>query len=179
MKKGLILSGFLCGTLLSMFLCHMSIGSAPKDCEACECGCNEGFPCQCDHVATKAEPCCCSPDRKTPDPKEDKTVPQIGGPSNYGDISQDQRDIAIDGHPNWYAGKGQIRSDGKLTVNWVERATGREAIGLYDLSDGGIIGHWAWVGEGFISQEDGSLLGAKSSEILRAKKTMPPPMIDF
>lgn len=114
--------------------------------------------------------CCLPPDRPAPQelPKE-TPIPQIAGPSNYGDITQHFRQVAIDGHPNWYAGKGEVSEQtGKLRLEWVQRSTGRPAIGLYDLTDGGIIGHWGWVGDVFIDK--GIMYGPQSSETLRAKK---------
>ncbi len=198
MKTAVTLAAFVSIALVALLAGNPPIpasGVVPRCVPACDCGCNvtgicvcnsppignrvvlngdrAAGPCACRACAAAQEnigDCSATPDRKDPlpPPRKETPIPQSAGPSNWGDITQHLREVQIDGHPSWYAGKGEITKDGKLLLEWICRSDGKPAIGLYVLgADGSIIGHWGWVGEAFIDK--GIMYGPQNSETLRGK----------
>lgn len=107
------------------------------------------------------------PDRPSIEPKKPPAIPQIAGPSQWGDITQVGRSITITGHEHWRVDKGEIKNDGTLQVIWILNADGKAAPGLYKIkANGHISGLWAW-GTEVTEDEDGNLLGLHVPDVLR------------
>lgn len=111
-----------------------------------------------------------APDRKpplAPEAKPDPVIPYIAGVCRFGVIVQDGRKLRIEGDC-WYVEKGAIDRDGKtLSVQWVQRESGRLAIGIYRIGDdGSIIGNWNWA-DSVTEDADGTLHGVTTPETLR------------
>ena len=108
------------------------------------------------------------PERPDPSPKRSQPIPQIAGPSRWGDISQDGKGkITIDGHERWYVERGEVRPDGTIIVIWIQRSDGAPAPGVYKLSaDGSITGRWGW-GTDAKERKDGTFDGLTSPDTLR------------
>lgn len=105
------------------------------------------------------------PDRPTP--KKDAPIPNLAGPSNWGQISQDGRKITVTGHERWTA-EGEIRKDGTVYLLWTQVSDGKRAPGLYQVKDEGIFGLWNW-GEYVEVLPSGEMKGLELSDTLRAK----------
>lgn len=87
-----------------------------------------------------------APDRQAPNlPMPEKVnIPELPtGETNWGLLVQKELDFTIDEHPQWLA-TGTIRADGKVTILWVWRDTGREAPGFYKLTNGKLVGWWGY-----------------------------------
>ncbi len=137
-------------------------GVVPRaGCDTCDCGCNEGGACLCAVIL--------APDKPTPEPKKEKPIAQIAGPSTWGDITQNKSAIEIQGNEIWFVNQGEIRKDGKLLVFWILRSSGAVAPGLYDIhADGSIDGMWGW-GENVTTDPDGTIHGLTYTDTLRVK----------
>ena len=108
------------------------------------------------------------PDKKAPTPQKPAMLPQIDGPSNWGQIQQDRRRITVAGHHQWRVEHGEIRPDGKLLVYWIENSTGAVGPGLYEIhADGSITGKWGWSEDGAKQDAKGNWQGLDRHDTLR------------
>ncbi len=107
-----------------------------------------------------------APDRPREVPQKKSAIPNLAGPSNWGDITQQDANVSVDGHPSWTA-FGKIIGN-KLIVEWTHTTDQRPAYGEYAIAaDGSLIGAWNWVDD-LIVNDDGTTQPPMNAETLRA-----------
>ena len=100
--------------------------------------------------------------------KKDQPIPNISGPSVWGDIEQVGRKISIHKHTQWFVSDGEILPDGRLFVWWIQRSDGRTGPGIYTINpNGSISGRWAMRSEEVYQDEKGEWVGLSQSDVLR------------
>lgn len=107
-------------------------------------------------------------------PKTPAKLPDLAGPSNWGQVAQDGRKLIIYGHPHWSA-TGEIRVDGTVLLLWTLTESGRTGPGVYRVvaGDAGadLVG-----GDEVELTEDGSLKGTTHGDRTFKLQIEPPPI---
>ena len=90
-----------------------------------------------------------TPDRPNPSPMPKPApsqIPTLMRECQFGTITQTGRTFAIIG--DRWSGSGKIADNGRrVVISWVQLETGREAAGVYVLTNGELVGHYQFVDE--------------------------------
>lgn len=86
---------------------------------------------------------CFAPDRLPPPKEKPQELPKIVSQTNWGTLTQQGDSLTISGHPQWSAFGTVDPKTKKVTITWIELATGRLALSMYDADNNGDMrGFW-------------------------------------
>lgn len=109
----------------------------------------------------------------TPIPREEQNsdLPDLSMKSNYGVITQNGRDLSINGHQYWQA-YGQIREDGRVYLFWTTTEGTQKWHGVYQVKSCPRLGGIHLDGR-YVPEENaefdlfGNLIGNCSRDVVR------------